>query len=325
MVEVKTPDQKIQDFEKDYKNPKSEASQKAFDEVRDLLRTDKTFAPTLNTKINDNVGDNPMLKGFQVTGVDADGDIRFTDKDGNRFERDRDGNRREIWGSKEGGMEYTLNADGTATHSVKKGDTVWSVAESLLREKNKDKTPTEQEIQAESKRILAANKELKNPDLLIEGKTTLIIPKESVDEIKKVNSPIAKKEADNKENLDDVTKGGAFLNKEVFSKIDKNQDGYMDIDELNNYADERNVNGLTKDQREFIRELAAKKETIEDYNNDEWLWYESNGISEKDLSMWIEDRKKNLSKPVETPTPTPTPTPKSNNEPLPKVEKIPGD
>ena len=156
--------------------------QGAYDEVY-KLRNDNGFLQTLNKVISDDHDANSMLSSLHITGFDADGDMRLEDNFQYRFERDRQGHRREIWGSQKDGRAFVLNADGSANHEVKTGDTIWSIARAICIEQKKDREPTPHDVNGEVYRILAANPQLREPNHLRPGRDVVKIPKVSVDVI----------------------------------------------------------------------------------------------------------------------------------------------
>lgn len=114
-----------------------------------------------NAGLKDGQNDIAGLAGFELVDSDADGDAVFASKAGNVVQYDSKGNRKEIWGDPNKDCEFTANEDGTASHTVEKGDTVWAVAKRVAEEKAEaeGRTVNNQDVQKEMDRIIAHNQQ----------------------------------------------------------------------------------------------------------------------------------------------------------------------
>jgi hypothetical protein len=162
-----------------------------FDEINKARQDETTFpdyTKAFSAKLNDG-NDLPELRGFELVGMDNDGDAVFSNANGARVQYDAAGNRVEQWGKNENDREFTINPDGTATHTIKAGETVWAIAKDICRARKGagDVEVSNAEVAAEVKRIEEANKPPKGKiaDInKVSPDQDLIIPAESVREVK---------------------------------------------------------------------------------------------------------------------------------------------
>lgn len=316
----------IDRFEKSY-GQKDDASSNAYKEVQKLLSEDKdgTFLKTLNSKIHDQDNANKNLADVEIVGLDkTDGDIRFKDKSGNFYDVDQDGNRKEIWGANKdgsGGRDFSTDANGDVTYNVKKGDTVWSVAETICKERSKEsgKQPTASEVKAETEKLLKANPELKNPDKIIEGKTTLKVSKQDSDDINSKRSPDAQEEKIKAEKLNQIKNGREYVN-QVMKELDPDNTGYVSKDALIKKADSLPA-GDTR--RDLLRDIAARQEEVQNSTWSGWLWdkatyitpvravdefYYGDRMNRESINTYLDQQQTELSKPKVAPEKTTTQT-----------------
>ncbi len=113
--------------------------------------------------------------------------------------------------------------------------------------------------------------------------------------------------------------------KSVFNAIDADGDGYLTKEEIKKYREAHKPGGkgddpqqLTREQDDYLKELEEKTDKVEEANDDEWF-DENDGITRGDLENWTQEELKKLREKKNQPAP------QSSNEPLPRVEKIPGD
>ncbi|MCC7531371.1 MAG: LysM peptidoglycan-binding domain-containing protein [Candidatus Melainabacteria bacterium] len=359
MSGTETTEKPIDKFEKTYGKTNDEEFSNAHEEVYKLLTKDKDGTlKALNQQIKDNNKDNPLLKDLVIVGLDKnDGDLRFKDeKSGNFFDVDKSGKKKAILGADENGnngREFTTDEKGNiVSYNVKKGDTVWSIAETICNERNKgtDKKTTPQDIQAESKKLIAANPELKqNPDKIIEGKTTIKVSAQSSEEISKKRNPELTEEQSKVENLKQVKDNRAYVD-QVLKELDPNNTGYVSKDALVKKADSLSMDDP---RRDLLHKIAARQDEIQNSTWSGWLWdkytsvnpfanwgdqlYYGDSMNRESIRTYLDQYEAELSQPKQatpkpnTPTPsptqrpTPTPTPTPNDQPLPKVTKMPGD
>lgn len=154
------------------------------EEVR-KAQSDEQFMTKLNASLND--GNNDVLKGFFIEGADSDQkQLIISTKLANgrvvRHEINEKGERtNDIWGDPRNDREFTINEDGSASHTIRPGETVWSVTKDMLREKT-GKEPTNAEVAKAVKDIEKHNQdkggEIKDANLTKPGQKLLIPPAE---------------------------------------------------------------------------------------------------------------------------------------------------
>lgn len=262
---AETPNTVADDFEKAMTSKGQRDLSCVIDQVN-KLRNDPDFIKSFNKSLKDGVNDIPELAGFELTGVDKEGDLRFSNKFGVRCEYKADGTKVEQWGAEKHDREFTVNENGTATHVVKKGETVWDIAKDICRERNGGEKPTNAQVAAEVKRIEEANKDqIKDIDKIDVG-NKLIIPKNSVDEINAAREKQAseEKQAAKKVILEDKDKEG----KTLFERIDVcPSDGKITKREISDYL-EAHEKELSEEQKKCLRRVGGSMKEVKRSHDD---------------------------------------------------------
>ncbi len=288
--------------------------QAAHKEVYELLikDTDGSVRKSINDQFKDSNGKNEWLANMELVNFDkADGDLRFKDKNGNFVDVDANGNKKAVLGGdKDGnnGREFTTDEKGNITsYNVKKGDTVWSIAETICNERNKgtNKQPTAQEIQAESKKLVAANPELKDPDKIYDGKTVIKVSVESSQEITKKRNPEAETEKSDKQLTEcdstkqvgsaQAEKEAAVLNKyfDSISSLDGRKDGYEQYitpDEVDAFLKDPKNKNMDPTERATLESAKNHLGRIQGVSNDEW-GFENDGATKEDINGFAKREK----------------------------------
>jgi len=286
-----------------------------------------------NAQFKDENNKVAWLSNMELVGVDEkDKDLRFKDKSGNYFDLDSSGNKKAILGADENGnngREFNLDESGKITsYDVKKGDTVWSIAETICNERNKGtgKAPTPQEIQAESTKLQKANPELANPDKIAEGKTRIQVSIETSNEINDKRDKDSKSMTE--KSVQEVELNYKLAKKALERFDDENRtifdSGYdrMTMDDIDAALKRDDLTPEDKQGLEFLKknydQLASKDNSF----YDEAIYHEG-------LDKWKAESLAKL-KPVETEeqpapkkTPTPTPNPTPNPTPTPTTTPTP--
>lgn len=189
---AKAPNEVATNLEGALKHDGAKEISGVIDEVRAAQR-DPKFMEALNKTLHD--GTNDVLGDFQIEGADKNQQQLVavkTLKNGRevRCELDAAGNRSEIWGNPGHDREFKIDEKGQASHEVKSGDTVWTVACDIIREQkgNPNYKPEPGEVMRMMKRLQAENPAIDparggDPDRIKPGQI-IKVPQEVTREIK---------------------------------------------------------------------------------------------------------------------------------------------
>lgn len=287
-----------------------------------------------NTQFKDNNNKVEWLSNMELVGADEnDKDLRFKDKNGNYFDVDSTGNKKAILGGDENGnngREFTVDEKGNITaYNVKKGDTVWDIAETICNERNKgtDKIPTAQEIQAESKRLVTANPDLADPNKIAEGKTIIKVSLETSTEFTERREKVSK---DMTEKSVQEVEFNYKLAKRALERFDDENrtifdSGYdrMTMDDIDAALKRDDLTPEDKQGLEFLKKNYDQLASKDNNFYDEAIYHE--GLDKWKAESIEQLNPKKITEKQNTNSVSPSPMPKPNNEPLPKVDKMPGD
>ncbi len=166
------------------------------EQLRDLQRSDNTNWKSNAAEINRNVDMKALgfEEDFSILGVNQQGKVLTQSEDGQMVQL-RDRTHLEVQEEKPntvsteqwGKREFDASPDGSATYTIKRGDTLWSIANDTLSEQL-GRAPKNAEIATHVKDIAREN-EIENPDMIYAGKELKIPISRPIGELPQRETP----------------------------------------------------------------------------------------------------------------------------------------